>query len=93
MAQAYCFLLFYTSEILFPVFEACFEEIREAANVFVVRIRAREGLSVVVKQHVEGLRVRAEQGPLKSPATNQRLYRQSADGTFEDITRRFWQPA
>lgn len=36
---------------------------------------------------------RAEQGPLKSPATNQRLYRQSADGTFEDITRRFWQPA
>ena len=36
---------------------------------------------------------RAEQGPLKSPTTNQRLYRQSADGTFEDITRRFWQPA
>lgn len=36
---------------------------------------------------------RAEQGPLKSPTTNQHLYRQSADGTFEDITRRFWQPA
>lgn len=36
---------------------------------------------------------RAEQGPLKSPTTNQRLYRQSADGTFEDITKRFWQPA
>ena len=65
MVQAYFFLLFYTSEILFPVFEACFEEIREAANVFVVRIRAREGLSVVVKQHVEGLRVRAELGALQ----------------------------
>lgn len=36
---------------------------------------------------------RAEQGSLKSPTTNQRLYRQSADGTFEDITKRFWQPA
>ena len=36
---------------------------------------------------------RAEQGPLKSPTTNQRLYRQKADGSFEDITRRFWQPA
>ena len=32
-------------------------------------------------------------GPLKSPTTNQRLYRQSADGTFEDITRRFWRTA
>ena len=29
-------------------------------------------------------------GPLKSPTTNQRLYRQAADGTFEDITHRFW---
>ena len=29
-------------------------------------------------------------GPLKSPTTNQRLYRQLPDGTFEDITERFW---
>jgi anaerobic ribonucleoside-triphosphate reductase activating protein len=29
-------------------------------------------------------------GPLKSPTTNQRLYRQLMDGTFEDITYRFW---
>ncbi|MBQ9641594.1 MAG: anaerobic ribonucleoside-triphosphate reductase activating protein [Bacteroidaceae bacterium] len=30
-------------------------------------------------------------GPLKKPTTNQRLYRQRLDGTFEDITERFWQ--
>ena len=29
-------------------------------------------------------------GPLKEPTTNQRLYRQSSDGQFEDITARFW---
>ena len=29
-------------------------------------------------------------GPLKSPTTNQRLYRRTADGQFEDITERFW---
>jgi len=29
-------------------------------------------------------------GPLNSPTTNQRIYRQSYDGTFEDITSRFW---
>lgn len=29
-------------------------------------------------------------GPLKSPTTNQRLYRLIDDGTFEDITSRFW---
>ena len=29
-------------------------------------------------------------GPLKSPTTNQRMYRQRPDGTFEDITQRFW---
>ena len=29
-------------------------------------------------------------GPLKNPKTNQRLYRQKDDGTFEDITSRFW---
>ena len=29
-------------------------------------------------------------GPLKSPTTNQRMYRQQDDGTFEDITYRFW---
>lgn len=29
-------------------------------------------------------------GPLKERTTNQRLYRQAADGTFEDITSRFW---
>jgi anaerobic ribonucleoside-triphosphate reductase activating protein len=29
-------------------------------------------------------------GPLKSPTTNQRLYRQKEDGQFEDITSRFW---
>ena len=29
-------------------------------------------------------------GPLKSPTTNQRLYRQEEDGNFEDITSRFW---
>ena len=29
-------------------------------------------------------------GPLKSPTTNQRLYRLTDDGTFEDITSRFW---
>ena len=30
-------------------------------------------------------------GPLNNPTTNQRLYRQQEDGTFEDITYRFWQ--
>jgi anaerobic ribonucleoside-triphosphate reductase activating protein len=29
-------------------------------------------------------------GPLKSPTTNQRLYRQNDLGEFEDITSRFW---
>ena len=29
-------------------------------------------------------------GPLKSPTTNQRLYRVNADGALEDITSRFW---
>ena len=29
-------------------------------------------------------------GPLKQPTTNQRLYKQMPDGTFEDITSRFW---
>jgi anaerobic ribonucleoside-triphosphate reductase activating protein len=29
-------------------------------------------------------------GPLKSPTTNQRLYRQGENGEFEDITSRFW---
>ena len=29
-------------------------------------------------------------GSLKSPTTNQRLYRLKEDGTFEDITYRFW---
>ncbi len=29
-------------------------------------------------------------GPLKQPTTNQRLYRKNEDGTFDDITSRFW---
>lgn len=29
-------------------------------------------------------------GPLKSPTTNQRLYRKTSNGDFEDITSRFW---
>ena len=29
-------------------------------------------------------------GPLKSSTTNQRLYRRTLDGDFEDITYRFW---
>ena len=29
-------------------------------------------------------------GALKEPTTNQRLYKQTADGEFEDITARFW---
>ncbi len=29
-------------------------------------------------------------GPLKEPTTNQRLYKLNEDGTFEDITYRFW---
>ena len=29
-------------------------------------------------------------GPLSQPTTNQRLYRRLDDGTFEDITPRFW---
>ena len=29
-------------------------------------------------------------GPLNNPTTNQRLYRQNVDGTFDDITFRFW---
>ena len=29
-------------------------------------------------------------GPLKKPTTNQRLYKQNAQGEFEDITPRFW---
>lgn len=29
-------------------------------------------------------------GPLKSPTTNQRLYRQTESGDFEDITAHFW---
>jgi anaerobic ribonucleoside-triphosphate reductase activating protein len=29
-------------------------------------------------------------GPLKEPTTNQRLYRKSPAGNFDDITSRFW---
>jgi len=29
-------------------------------------------------------------GPLNQPTTNQRFYRQTPDGDFEDITFRFW---
>ena len=29
-------------------------------------------------------------GALKKPTTNQRLYKKKADGSFEDITYRFW---
>lgn len=29
-------------------------------------------------------------GPLKQPTTNQRLYRRTDEGDFEDITSRFW---
>ena len=29
-------------------------------------------------------------GPLKKPTTNQRLYRRTDEGDFEDITFRFW---
>ena len=29
-------------------------------------------------------------GPLKERTTNQRMYRQTDEGTFEDITYRFW---
>ena len=29
-------------------------------------------------------------GPLSQPTTNQRLYRQTLNGDFEDITYRFW---
>ncbi|MBO6216444.1 MAG: anaerobic ribonucleoside-triphosphate reductase activating protein [Prevotella sp.] len=29
-------------------------------------------------------------GPLNSPTTNQRMYRQNEDGTFDDITSRFY---
>ena len=29
-------------------------------------------------------------GPLKSPTTNQRLYKRMPDDSFEDITYRFW---
>ena len=29
-------------------------------------------------------------GPLNKPTTNQRLYRRMPDGSFEDITSRFW---
>ena len=29
-------------------------------------------------------------GPLKKPTTNQRLYRRTDEGDFEDITSRFW---
>ena len=29
-------------------------------------------------------------GPLNSPTTNQRMYRQNKDGTFDDITSRFY---
>ena len=30
-------------------------------------------------------------GPLNKPTTNQRLYKRKEDGTFDDITYRFWQ--
>jgi anaerobic ribonucleoside-triphosphate reductase activating protein len=30
-------------------------------------------------------------GPLKAPTTNQRLYRLTDDGQFDDITCRFWE--
>ena len=32
-------------------------------------------------------------GPLNRPTTNQRLYRKRDDGSFEDITHRFWRTA
>ena len=49
--------------------------------------------SVVNKQDFDYIKVGPyirHLGPLKSPTTNQRLYRQTADGSFEDITSRFW---
>lgn len=36
---------------------------------------------------------RADRGPLRSPATNQRLYRVAPDGTLSDITARLQRPA
>ena len=33
---------------------------------------------------------RAEKGPLNSRTTNQRYYRVEKDGTFTDLTHRFW---
>jgi anaerobic ribonucleoside-triphosphate reductase activating protein len=30
-------------------------------------------------------------GPLSKPTTNQRMYRQTGNGAFEDITYRFWE--
>jgi anaerobic ribonucleoside-triphosphate reductase activating protein len=32
----------------------------------------------------------AHLGPLNKKTTNQRMYRRTADGSFEDITSRFW---
>lgn len=49
--------------------------------------------SVVNKQDFDYIKVGPyikHLGPLKNPKTNQRLYRQGADGDFEDITERFW---
>ena len=49
--------------------------------------------SVVNKQDFDYIKIGPyirHLGPLKSSTTNQRMYRQTMNGDFEDITYRFW---
>ena len=49
--------------------------------------------SLIDQQHFDYIKVGPylrHLGGLDSPRTNQRMYRRSPDGSFEDITSRFW---
>ena len=53
----------------------------------------REEVEEVFWDHFDYIKLgpyRPECGPLNSPTTNQRLYRNTHDDSWEDITSRFW---
>ena len=53
----------------------------------------REEVEDIFWNHFDYIKLgpyRPECGPLNQPSTNQRLYRRTEDGGWEDITFRFW---
>lgn len=55
------------------------------------RVRLAPGIDKEVFDYIKIGPYIKHLGPLKSKTTNQRMYRKSSDGTFEDITFRFWE--